>query len=133
MTPDDARMWLVLARGLHTLARTISSAAQMPPEAEPIAVTRERTAAPAPVGSAKPPSARQVQILIFIRDYIATNGMSPTLREIGAAVGIVSTNGVNDHLVALERRGFISTRPGLSRSIRVLKIPDTEEQKDAAQ
>lgn len=30
-----------------------------------------------------------------------------TLRQVGSALGIGSTNGVNDHLMALERKGLV--------------------------
>ncbi len=51
---------------------------------------------------------RQRDILAFIAKCIRDEGMPPTIAEIGAAFGIASTNGVNDHLRALERKGYIS-------------------------
>ncbi len=60
-------------------------------------------------------TARQQQVLDFIRSHAASNGYPPTLREIGKHMGIRSTNGVNDHLRALERKGAIRRRDGLSR------------------
>ena len=50
---------------------------------------------------------RQAMILGFIRRSIEERGYPPTLREIAKAHGIRSTNGVNDHLRALERKGFL--------------------------
>lgn len=50
---------------------------------------------------------RQAQVLDFIRVTIRTRGYAPTLREIGDHMGIRSTNGVSDHLAALERKGAI--------------------------
>ncbi len=62
---------------------------------------------------------RQGEILAFIRQYISGNGYPPTVREIGTAFGIKSTNGVADHLRYLERRGLIG-RSGLkARGIRL--------------
>lgn len=49
---------------------------------------------------------RQADILAFIRKQIGM-GLPPTLREICAEFGFVSTNAANDHLVALEKKGFI--------------------------
>ena len=46
---------------------------------------------------------RQRQILDFITKRIQEQGYPPTIREIGEEMGIKSTNGVNDHLKALER------------------------------
>ncbi len=34
-------------------------------------------------------------------------GFGPTIREIGTRFGIASTNGVNDHLMALQNKGLI--------------------------
>ena len=45
---------------------------------------------------------RQKEVLDFIQESIGTRGYPPTLREIGERMGIRSTNGVNDHLKALE-------------------------------
>ncbi len=42
----------------------------------------------------------------------------PTLREIGARMGIRSTNGVNDHLRALERKGYLTREDMKSRALR---------------
>ena len=47
---------------------------------------------------------RQQQILDFITRRINEQGYPPTIREIGEEMGIRSTNGVNDHLKALERK-----------------------------
>ena len=61
---------------------------------------------------------RQAKILEFVVDSIRDRGYPPTIVEIGDAFAIGSTNGVNDHLVALERKGYI-TRSSKARSIRV--------------
>ena len=47
---------------------------------------------------------RQQQILDYISQSITDRGYPPTLREIGLKMGIRSTNGVNDHLKALEEK-----------------------------
>jgi repressor LexA len=61
---------------------------------------------------------RQEQVLTFIRQSIAERGYPPTLREIGAHMGIRSTNGVNDHLRALERKGYLTREDMKSRALR---------------
>lgn len=68
---------------------------------------------------------RQMLCLDFIIDHINLYGYPPTLREIGSEMDISSTNGVTDHLRALERKGY--TRRSLeaeSRGIRVLAFSD---------
>ncbi len=53
------------------------------------------------------PTGRQLLVFKIVAEAIATGGFPPTLREIGTRTGIKSTNGVSDHLRALERKGFI--------------------------
>lgn len=47
-------------------------------------------------------------------------GVPPSVREIGAAVGLSSTSSVQTNLDALEEAGYIERDPLLKRSIRVL-------------
>jgi repressor LexA len=61
---------------------------------------------------------RQQQVLRYIRQSINERGYPPTLREIGAHMGIRSTNGVNDHLRALERKGYLTREDMKSRALR---------------
>jgi len=61
---------------------------------------------------------RQQQILDFISTSIAERGYPPTLREIGEHFGIRSTNGVNDHLKALEKKGVLRREDLKSRAMR---------------
>ena len=61
---------------------------------------------------------RQQQVLTYIRQSITERGYPPTLREIGAHMGIRSTNGVNDHLRALERKGYLTREDMKSRALR---------------
>ncbi len=61
---------------------------------------------------------RQLMVLEYIRRSIHDRGYPPTLREIGAFMGIRSTNGVNDHLRALERKGYLTREDMKSRALR---------------
>lgn len=61
---------------------------------------------------------RQRMVLEFICDSIDDRGYPPTLREIGLKLGIRSTNGVNDHLRALERKGYLTREDMKSRTLR---------------
>ncbi len=72
-------------------------------------------------------------VLDFIRLSITDRGYPPTLREIGARMGIRSTNGVNDHLRALERKGYLTREDMKSRALRptglgVLNVPPRTDQ-----
>jgi repressor LexA len=66
---------------------------------------------------------RQQQVLRYIRQSIHERGYPPTLREIGAHMGIRSTNGVNDHLRALERKGYLTREDMKSRALRPRDMP----------
>lgn len=61
---------------------------------------------------------RQSQVLEFIKACIDERGYPPTLREIGGHLSIRSTNGVNDHLKALERKGYLKREDLKSRALR---------------
>jgi repressor LexA len=64
---------------------------------------------------------RQEQTLDFIRKSILERGYPPTLREIGEYMGIRSTNGVNDHLRALERKGYLRREDMKSRALKLME------------
>ncbi|HWP23548.1 MAG TPA: transcriptional repressor LexA [Candidatus Binatia bacterium] len=52
-------------------------------------------------------TARQKAIYDFLVKTIREKGFAPSIHEIGKQFKIVSTNGVSDHLKALERKGYI--------------------------
>ncbi len=60
---------------------------------------------------------RQKEILNFILRESEERGFPPTIREIGEEMDIRSTNGVNDHLKALERKGYLTRGEQQSRSL----------------
>jgi repressor LexA len=66
---------------------------------------------------------RQRDILDFISASIVERGFPPTLREIGEHFSIRSTNGVNDHLKALEKKGHLRREDLKSRAMRPV-LPD---------
>ena len=62
---------------------------------------------------------RQKQVLEFISDFSEENSYPPTVREISDHFDI-SLRAVQDHIAALQRKGFLSQCQKRSRSIRVL-------------
>lgn len=66
-------------------------------------------------------TAKQIEVLTFIRGFIATHKFSPTVREIGEGVGCKSTSNVHRYLSALERRGHIERLHGHARSIAITR------------
>ncbi|GAB4570452.1 MAG: transcriptional repressor LexA [Haliangiales bacterium] len=68
-------------------------------------------------------TSRQRQILDFISAFIQEHGYPPTLREIGEHFSIRSTNGVNDHLKALEKKGHLRREDLKSRAMWPVNMP----------
>jgi repressor LexA len=66
---------------------------------------------------------RQQMVLDFIQASIEQRGYPPTIREIGGHLQIKSTNGVNDHLKALVRKGYITREDMKSRAVRPVDMP----------
>ena len=62
---------------------------------------------------------RQRQVLTFIQDSLAEQGLPPTRAEIAEALGFKSANAAEEHLRALQRKGVIELRPGASRGIQL--------------
>src|SRR5262252_7311394 len=60
---------------------------------------------------------RQREILSYIEREVRTTGVPPSIRQIGVALGISSTNGVRAHLQALEKKGYIHRSSRTSRGI----------------
>ncbi len=85
---------------------------------------RTRTA-PRQIDPSNPPAltARQRQILDWIRGYLESTGMPPTRAEIAAGLGFSTPSSAEDHLQALARKGAIEMLPGASRGLRLKDIP----------
>ena len=81
-----------------------------------------RFSAEAPAG---PPqlTARQRQILDWIRAYLESTGMPPTRAEIASGLGFSTPSSAEDHLQALARKGAIEMLPGASRGLRLKDFP----------
>ena len=62
---------------------------------------------------------RQRQVLKFIQDNLAEQGLPPTRAEIAEALGFRSANAAEEHLRALQRKGVLELRPGASRGIQL--------------
>ena len=69
-------------------------------------------------------SAVQRRMYEYIMECQLHDSSTPTIRDIRAALGMASTSHVEYHLKALEEKGYLSRSPGLSRSIRLLRLPE---------
>ena len=71
---------------------------------------------------------RQKEVLDFIADFTETNVYPPTVREISEHFGI-SLRAVQDHIAALQKKGYLTTEQKRSRSIRILVDERQKENK----
>ncbi|MBN2796338.1 MAG: transcriptional repressor LexA [Clostridia bacterium] len=69
---------------------------------------------------------KQLNILKYIQKQVQLKGYPPSVREIGAAVGLKSTSTVHSHLSRLEQKGFIRRDPTKPRAIEIL-LPEDEQ------
>ena len=72
------------------------------------------------VGRLRPPTARQNEVLNFVRRFVREHNTAPSRPEIAAAIGVRNKSTVTDHLEALARKGCIAIQPGKERYIRLL-------------
>lgn len=63
------------------------------------------------------PTLRQIEVLRAIATLASAKGYAPTIRELGDALDISSTNAMNDHLKALVRKGLVTRDRLKARSI----------------
>ena len=64
---------------------------------------------------------KQQRILDFVRLYLKTNGMPPTRKEIAARFRFDSLNSAQQHLRAIEKKGYIRLlNNSISRGIQIL-------------
>ncbi|MFE9813064.1 transcriptional repressor LexA [Streptomyces sp. NPDC005548] len=64
-------------------------------------------------------TSRQADVVRYITDSVARQGYPPSMREIGAAVGLSSTSSVAHQLMALEHKGVLYRDPHRPRAYRV--------------
>lgn len=65
-------------------------------------------------------TAKQQEILEYIKECILKKGYPPAVREICEAVHLKSTSSVHSHLETLERNGYIRRDPTKPRAIEIL-------------
>jgi len=72
---------------------------------------------------------KQHELLIYIHDRLADDGISPSFEEMKDALGLKSKSGVHRLISALEERDFIRRLPNRARALEVLKVPERGEVK----
>ncbi|HWK73941.1 MAG TPA: transcriptional repressor LexA [Povalibacter sp.] len=66
-----------------------------------------------------PLSPKQLEVLSFIQRFMETHALPPTRGEIASGLGLRNRQGIDQHLRALQTKGAIELRPGISRGIRI--------------
>ena len=65
---------------------------------------------------------QQLNVLAFIREFQREQSMPPTRADIARHFGWKSANAAEDHIRALERKGALRLKPGISRGIFLTEI-----------
>jgi len=65
-------------------------------------------------------SPRQQQILRLISQFITRHGLPPTRADLARALRLRNRQGIDQHLRAIERKGYLQLEPGIARGIRLL-------------
>ena len=82
-------------------------------------MSRTTAGGPPSPGAGRALTPRQRRILRFIHDWVQERGYSPSMREIGRAVGLTSTSSVEHQLSALESKGHLRREAGCPRTVEV--------------
>jgi repressor LexA len=61
---------------------------------------------------------RQRELLAALQRLHRLHGYSPSMRELGDAVGVASTSTVHHHVTILAQRGLVERQPGTHRTLR---------------
>lgn len=69
-------------------------------------------------------TAKQHELLLFIRERLDDTGISPSFEEMKEALDLKSKSGVHRLISALEERGFIRRLPNRARALEVLRSPE---------
>lgn len=69
-------------------------------------------------------TAKQQQLLGYIKQHLDKGGVSPSFEEMKEALDLKSKSGIHRLISALEERGFIRRLPNRARALEILKMPD---------
>lgn len=77
----------------------------------------------------RPLTERQAAVLKYIRSSIAKRGIPPSGPEIRKHLNLSADSVANQVLWALEHKGYITTKPGMTRSIKLIEAPKRKKSK----
>ncbi|WP_419962196.1 helix-turn-helix domain-containing protein [Psychrobacillus sp. BM2] len=64
---------------------------------------------------------RQLQIYVYIKNFISEKNYSPSIREIANAVGYSSSSSVHRHLDTMREKGYIDFIDSYSRTLQIIR------------
>lgn len=67
---------------------------------------------------------RQHELVLFIANYVATNGYAPSFEEMRVGLGLHSKSGIHRMIVGLEERGYVRRLRYRGRAVELLRMPD---------
>ena len=70
-------------------------------------------------------TAKQQQLLAYIKTHLEEGGVSPSFEEMKEALDLKSKSGIHRLISALEERGFIRRLPNRARALEILKLPES--------
>jgi len=68
----------------------------------------------------RPLTRKQAAVYAYVRDFITVNGYAPSFDEIAAHFGYKSLATVHEHLIGIERKGWIRRDYNESRAITIM-------------
>lgn len=74
----------------------------------------------------KAPTDRQLALHAWMLAYQFEHSMPPTMRELAKAFGFKSTHSAVCHMQAMEKKGMVTHRPGVSRGWVAIAAQATE-------
>ena len=64
---------------------------------------------------------KQKELFVYLRDYISSNGISPSFEEMKNAVNLKSKSGIHRLITSLEQRGYIKRLKHKARAMEITK------------
>lgn len=69
-------------------------------------------------------TAKQQQLLRYIKEHLDRGGVSPSFEEMKEALDLKSKSGIHRLISALEERGFIRRLANRARALEIVKLPE---------
>src|SRR5580698_3848788 len=67
---------------------------------------------------------KQKELLLLIRDRMASEGVPPSFDAMKDALGLRSKSGIHRLITGLEERGFIKRLPHRARALEITRLPE---------